>query len=367
MAFSKTKVIGNMNTDKVFYNAYDRNRQARPYVKPLPYELHAGVERDAVNIVEDTWLTKGKMGKTNYYLGSIRAGLYNDTRIAYNNGGTNLQRAIHNKALDKVDEKLQYVGNFFEAWYERREAYSLLGQAGKGLLQFLTSWRKPKYWKSLFKGSKNLVKRPETLPEAWLLANFAIKPLIGTIDDSMRLLCGEFPVLWVEGSSSTKYTTNDYRNEYRFQFQHTYVVKHGVEVTGLNPNAQLLNIMGLTTPFSSFLSVVPWFWAVNYFVNINSMISNFEIRYPGVNIGSSYTTVLHKVNYQGYTRYYAGGWQGYTDTVTSSYDGDFVYMRRKVNNGVPKYKLHFGVPALGSSSFANLFSAIALTFKGKAK
>ena len=168
-------------------------------------------------------------------------------------------------------------------------------------------------------------------------------------------------------SSGSEYSTKDYREEYRIDFNHTYVVKHGVEVTGFNPNAQLLNIMGTTTPFSSFLSVVPWFWAVNYFVNINAMISNFEIRYPGVTIGSSYTTVLHKVKYQGYTRYYAGGWQGYTNTATSFYDGDFVYMRRKINNGVPKYKLHFGVPALGSSSFANLFSAIALTMKGKAK
>lgn len=161
-----------------------------------------------------------------------------------------------------------------------------------------------------------------------------------------------------------KYTTTNFRNEYRLTYEHNFIVKHGVEVTGFNPNAQLLNIMGLTTPFSSLLSVVPWFWAVNYFVNINAMVSNFEVRYPGVNIGSTYTTTLHKIKYTGYTR---GYWNGYTNTATSFYDGDYVYMRRVTSNKVPTYKLHFGVPALGSSSFANLFSAIALTMKGKAK
>lgn len=364
MAFSKTKVIGS-NTSLYYYNAVSRNRQPKPYVKPLPYEVHVAKERNARNIVEDKWTTKGKLGQTNYYLSSIRVDLYNATRTVYNNGGTNLHKGVHNKALDKVSEELEYVQNFFEAWYERREAYKLLGQAGKGILRFLTNWKKPTYWSSLFKDSKKLVKRPQTLPEAWLLANFAIKPLIGTIDDCMRLLCNDFPPMWVEGTSGGTYTVNNFRQEYRIVENHEFLVKHGVEVTGFNPNAQLLNIMGLTTPFSTFLSVVPWFWAVNYFVNINAMVSNFEVRYPGVNIGSTYTTTLHKVKYSGHTRYFNGS--SYTKVATSFFDGDYTYMRRVTSNKVPLYKLHFGVPALGSSSFANLFSAIALTMTGKAK
>lgn len=364
MAFSRTKVIGS-NASQYYYNAVDRRRQLKPYVKPLPYEVHIARERDALNIVEDGWTTKGKLGEINYYLANTRTILYNDTHIVFNNGGTNLHKGVHNKALDKVSEELEYVQNFFEAWYERREAYTLLGQAGKGILRFLTSWKKPAYWSSLFKGSKKLAKRPETLPEAWLLANFAIKPLVGTVDDCMRLLCNDFPPMWVEGTSGGKYTTTDFRQEYRLTFEHEYLVKHGVEVTGFNPNAQLLNIMGLTTPFSTFLSVVPWFWAVNYFVNINAMISNFEVRYPGVNIGSTYTTTLHKVKYSGHTRAFFGS--SHTNVATSFYDGDYIYMRRVTSDKVPSYKLHFGVPALGSSSFANLFSAIALTMSGKAK
>lgn len=363
MTFSKTKVIGS-NATLYYYNAVDRRRQPKPYIKPLPYEVHVAIEHDAQNIVEDRGTTEGKLGQTNYYLANTRAVLYNLVRTP-STLSLNVHKGVHNKALDKVSEELEYVQNFFEAWYERREAYTLLGQAGKGILQFLTSWKKPAYWSSLFKGSKKLAKRPETLPEAWLLANFAVKPLVGTVDDAMRLLCNDFPPMWVEGTSADSYVTTDYRQQYRFNYEHTYLTKHGVEVTGFNPNAQLLNIMGLTTPVSTFLSVVPWFWAVNYFANISAMVSNFEVRYPGVNIGSTYTTTLHKVKYSGYTRYFTG--RSYTNVATSFYDGHYTYMRRVTSNKVPSYKLHFGVPALGSSSFANLFSAIALTMSGKAK
>lgn len=291
---------------------------------------------------------------------------------------TNTKNSVHNKALNKVSEQLEYVSNMFEAWYERREAYALLGTCIRAVHTFAKRWKDPKYWRAMRKSTGTKVRDPSSLPEAWLLWQFALKPLIGTIDDVINLLSKDFPVFWVEGSSgSTDSIPVDKRTSqglgtYVPSFEASYIVKHAVRVVAYNPNAQLSNIMGMTTPISSFLSVVPWFWAVNYFVNINEVVSNIEIKHPGVVIDKSYTTVFSKANARG--KFPHATW--YTENgkvihlkepLFHDLDLSHVYMRRTVSTTIPKYKIALSHPTLGSNQFANLTSAIALTFKGANK
>lgn len=143
-------------------------------------------------------------------------------------------------------------------------------------------------------------------------------------------------------------------------------MKYGVEVKTLNPNAALLNTFGLTTPVSTAMSVVPWMWAVNYFVNVNDLISNFEHRWPGVELGDNYKTTFTKSTYSGdwlvlTWSWYRSYWYNPLDYISVS--GNTVNMVRDVN--VPlNFQPEFSYPALGSKSFANLTSAIALAFAG---
>lgn len=352
------------------YKLITRSRGEKPYVIPKDYRLFNHVEYDG----RRSYVKPGY--ESSETLGEFMTSRYNSIRIQntnyleYYTQHTNHHNGVYNRALNKVADELSYVENMFEAWYERKEAYTLLGKAGKGLLRFVTSWKKPAYWASLFKGTKQIVKKPETLPEAWLLANFAIKPLIGTVDSCMNLLLSDMPPLWVEGSSSDMHEWSETSGQLDMYYSTHYIVKHGVEVKSLNPNAQLLNIMGLTTPFSTFLNVVPWFWAVNYFVNINEIVSNFENRFPGIKVGSSYTTVYAKTQYYGRenTPNYWIGWVPYYDNPpTALFRGHVDYMKRTAGTSVPSYRLQVSFPSLGGNQFANLFSALALTMKGKAK
>lgn len=351
-----------------------RSRQAKPYKAPLPYKMFIRRENGCVGLYqgERRRYDKGMISTPDAQNTSVYTEAWHINNVS--SEIKNLHAQVHNKALSKVADKLSYVSNLFEAWYERKEAYTLLGQAGKSLLNILRNWKKPKFWKQLMEDAGRKAKQPESLPEAWLLLQFAIKPLIGTIDDCMNLLLSDFPVYWEEGSSGIdiplqKWPTQAYTELY---ITGTRFVKIGVEVKSLNPNAQLSNIMGLTTPFSTFLNVVPWFWAVNYFVNINDIISNFEVRFPGINIGKTYTTVFSKNAWFGqngpnpYIPELVGGYYRQPTGPFVKYDGESTFMDRTVSNQVPPYKLERSFPALGTNQFANLFSAIALTMKGSA-
>lgn len=348
-----------------------RSRGVKPYRDPLPYSAYI-------------WDEKRALAKYYSYYGDIKVGTLMSAQIGilkeqfYVGYGVNtLQRnEVWNKALTKVDDQLNYITNLFEAWYERREAYSMLGTCLRGILTFAKNFRNPRYLKKLRDAAGKTAKRPETLPEAWLLWNFAIKPLVGTIEDIFALLSQPMPVVWVEGASG--YLTEgvyDNRASQKegvyVEYKTNYIVKHGLRVTGLNPNAALLNSMGMTTPFSTAMSVVPWGWAVNYFINVSELLNNFEVRWPGVNIDTGYSTTFVKTKYDGHYGMSTAsgidvwlpnnGFDKFRNPVEYlDYDGEITSMTRVVN--IPKYKLNISYPALGTSQFANLASAIALVF-----
>lgn len=366
------------------YSYAYRSRQDRPYKEPLPYERFIRLESGCVALY-NSW-------EKNYpRLGNVHeASLRNVTawvkayHLGDNSSGSlsaeirNLRVSAHNKALNKLADKLSYVSNLFEAWYERKEAYTLLGQCLKSLSNLLLNWKKPKFWSNLVRSAGKKAKQPATLPEAWLLLQFAIKPLVGTIDDCMTLLLKDFPLMWEDATSGAdiplfKWNTGA---DYDLYFESDlYIVKHGARYTALNPNAQLSNIMGLTTPVSTFANVLPWVWAVNYFVNLNEVISNFEVRFPGITVDKSYTTVVSKTTRFGEMtstaspfKLKANGRDGMpADQPYVKIKGTCVHFKRTVSNTVPSYKLERKFPALGSNQFANLTSAIALTMKGKAQ
>lgn len=264
-----------------------------------------------------------------------------------------IQDSLHNRALEKLLAQLDVCENLFEAWYERREAYSMLISAGSEVLKFVTNWRKPAYWKNISKTA-----RPSTLPEAWLAYNFGIKPLVQSIDTALHKLAEPLPSATFNGSA----VLSD--DIFKLSFNTTFMkVSHFYKLgctvqPNPNPNYALANIAGLTTPFSTAWSVIPWGWAVDYFVNVSQLLSNFEVRHPGVSIKHGYTTYFSK-----------GGWFGHHPTFNNGrpyfvVDGSIFYMERQRSLDL-KYKVQLSFPPLGGGQFANLFSAIAITLKGK--
>lgn len=263
---------------------------------------------------------------------------------------------VHNNCVDKIIEQAQVVENYFEAIYERQEALRLAATAARKLLDFILNFKKPQYWKSITKTS------PKDLPEAWLTYNFGIAPLVATIDSAMKLLGKDYPTIVLRGASSSPVSTRFKIGNVLENTQHfasgTYIKEIRAHVAPKsNPNFALANVVGLTTPFSTAFSVVPWGWAVDYFVNASRLLSNFEDRFPGIYFKGIWESVLCNVTYGSlFTKY---------DAKSKSNYGHAHYMHRRTTS--LKYQLEFSFPLLGGSQFANLASAIAVTLKGLKK
>lgn len=275
---------------------------------------------------------------------------------------TNEYYTIRNKAVSKVEKELTVISNLFEAIYERQEAYKMMYSAGKELMRFLKNWRKPKYWKSLKAGAQ-----PDSLPQAWLAYNFGIKPLIQSIDDALHLLGSEFPVTMVRGASGGKIPfmssySPGWNSTFYFTTEFTYMAQYRAYVVPKsNPNSALLNVVGLTSPLSTIYSVIPWGWAVDYFANVSELLSNFDNKFPGVDIQRVCLTEFIKGSYRQTTRYI-----NYTPYKWTFNNGEIVLLDRSMNAPL-RYSPVWSFPMIGDNQAANLFSAIALTLKGKNK
>lgn len=263
---------------------------------------------------------------------------------------------VHNKCVAKIVDKAQVVENYFEAIYERREALELAAKAATKLLDFLINFRKPRYWKKFGKP------KPKDLPEAWITYNFGIAPLIATIDNAMNLLGKPYPSIVLKGGSGLPVDAIRIDENPWLKDVHTAKGMYFKQIRAYvkpksNPNAALSNVVGLSTPFSTAFSVIPWGWAVDYFVNCSDLISNMEDRFPGIYFDSiwesvSFKATLNSARYDNSSKKYIG----------VNYGTMFNTWRQR---STLKYSLEFSFPLLGGSKFANLASAIALTLKGK--
>lgn len=332
----------------------------KPYVKPNNYVSFNSFETAGRNIIPYGGREKGAVNPAVNLpgeFGEIRAGTRTVEGILLRK---NFYAGVHNRALTKLDDKLTISSNFFESWYERREVYNMVGTVARELLEFTQNFRKPKYWAKKGRGVK-----PSTLPEAWLTYQFGIVPLIGTLDTAMKGLGLPLEAVsfktQARGDFSGKYQVKSGATRKELWYTGTYGKTIGCTVTpNPNPNVGLLNLGGLTTPFSTAWSVIPWGWAIDYFVNVSDLLSNLEMKHPGVTTSDWYTTEMWDLSFHG-----RHNTSSLIDPIACLRSGKYFLVERKKLSSAPGFKLHLDLPLLGSNKFANLFSAIALTMKGK--
>lgn len=339
-------------------------------MEEIPWDLYSFATAERTNgdfKSECSYYSAKCIGK-----GTISHDFGPDKLRGYSYLDSNEMNKIHNKAVAKVEKQLEVISNLFETIYERQEAYEMLYSAGKGVLKFLRNWRKPKYWKSLRAGAQ-----PKTLPEAWLAYNFGLMPLCMSIQSALDLLGSEFPTTMVRGVSGGSLPIIDPSNYYgrgnpfwpfqdwgEFQIvdgkADVIIQKRAYIKPNPNPNAMLSNVMGLTSPLSTIYSVLPWGWAVDYFVNVSDLLGNFDNRFPGVEIESVWETIYVTGSCDWY-RYEILRWSDGEHVNTNRYNVDFVTTRRQRSS--LNHRLTYSFPLIGSNRIANLFSAIAVSMK----
>lgn len=342
------------------YSRVIKTKGVKPYVKPNKYYMVNAHEDNGRNTISNQGR---KVGDVNIYVnlsaefGEVKRSTNTTSTLVRNN----FYAGVHNRALTKLDDKLTISSNFFESWYERREVYKMVGAVGQEILDFVKNFRKPKYWAKKGKGIK-----PSSLPEAWLTYQFGIVPLIGTLDTAMKGL--GLPLESLSFKSQARAPFEDkYTNTYsraEIWYTGTYGKTLGCTVTpNPNPNVALLNLGGFTTPLSTAWSVIPWGWAIDYFVNVSDLLSNLEMKHPGVRTSNWYQTEMWDLSFQGLHK--NSGSTAIMNPIVCLRSGKIICVERKLLTSAPKFKLHLDLPLLGTNKFANLFSAVALTMKGK--
>lgn len=265
-----------------------------------------------------------------------------------------------NAALKKVHEELRIVDSFFEDWYERQQTIDLATKAAKELLFIARNLRKPARLYKRYKGKGKV----STVPETWITYQFAIQPLVGSISRSLDALGAEFPRQKISHSSVRSGTRSGVMlQEMNCYTKYKCTAKVGCVVTGVNPNVGLIGATGLNEPFSSAWAVVPWGWAVDYFVNVGDLISNFENQHPGVKASGWYSSMLFEEELFGRSIHAGSPLYGWLPHAKTAVRGNARMFRRTI--GQPEYQLELSFPQLGGKQLANLLSAIALTLKGK--
>lgn len=206
------------------------------------------------------------------------------------------------------------------------------------------------------KGRRVYHKALTELPEAWLTMSFVLNPLMSSVKSSIDVWNN--PLIWREVPFSAGSLSRSYKKQWGYwgdQRLESFVIRS----TGKgycrfkNPNQYLVQSLGMTDILGTIWDVIPWSWAVDYFVNVSDYINHLNPRYKSVEWDRAYfgfkitrSTTLEIANPALPDNYYSG----------------------------KRYSRYPGVPGsvsfdasfdLTLDQFANLSSALALTLSRK--
>lgn len=289
--------------------------------------------------------------------------------IPFINGFTNYgdpaNTDAYNRALTKMRDKLELGSSMFEDWYERKQSVELISDTTQKLIKLVTALKNPrkgaKYLKQVAKqyGQRPRLDKLSDLPSGWLQYHFAVKPLMNTYDSAFGRLSQNPPILKVRGRA--KFTGSAKEFEGRITYDFTGRYEHGCKVTGLNPNLHLLSSYGLTSPLTNAFAVIPFGWAVDYFVNVSDVLSNMEPFFPGLDISDYYTTF----SYEGRGWDMRMPWDDQWHFYSGGYDATFNGIKRTPSSSPPRFKLQLNPDPLNLKQATYLMSVLALIMKGK--
>lgn len=318
------------------YTVKNRRTQRPPYVKPLPYELKSATFPDRSKVYSETIIENMAYPFTteaNYF------------RLSFS--GRNNLALTQNKALDKLYEAMNQASDLLVAMKERQSTVDLITSNLGKLVRIARAIKRrdPNIVRAIKQRKSkgyDVAKDPAGL---WLEYHFAIVPTIMDIQHAAGILGYEFP------SQVFSYTSgSNFNDEYIFYQEggypwghkqyctsyNQYIVKIGGKLKAVNPNVQLVTMLGFGQPLSVAWEMTPFSWFVDYFVNVGQLVTNMEPRFPGITFEDQYTTTLLKSQFMFMTQY------PHMPREDIFVPGSAVHMKREL--GWPEYLLTFSSP-----------------------
>lgn len=331
-----------------------------PYIRPLPYKV------DYVT----TSVNPGGIDENNIHnLATSQYGLYG--WLYQNNLPSDLRAAFvesNNKGLEKFDEEVARVADVLVAAIEARSSVSeLLIKPLSSLVNLARGIRKgdPKlvrravnFHRKHGRDVTQIVKKPSGL---WLAYWFGILPTVSDIRHILHMFEADtYKSVTARASAPFDLQQRTTREGgHNYEFSGRIYTRVQADVYLVDANRGLLAELGITSPLRAAYELVPWSWALDYFVNVGQLLSNYDGKYAGLEFQNVFTTTtLRGEGTYWLTAYELESWNwqiwNYHQKVTS--------MRRVTS--LPNFQLEFaGSSNLSGQRVSYLLAALSHQLK----
>jgi len=265
-------------------------RQARPFNFPLSY---SSTVMQVVN--ESRYRTDDPLNGANGYFvleSNVSLGDVLEFQIA--------SEKAYEKLKNKVGEASQWANNVLEA----RKTFNAAALAINQLVSFTR-----RVHRFDFIGAANVlrgvvpqgVSRKKAFADNWLAYHFGWEPLLKDIYAGMKALTRDFSPIVVKGGGSSTKTVhsrvygagpNDWSDE---TLRTVTKVRQCCSVKVGNPNATLLNDLGLANPVAVLWEAIPFSFVVDWFSTVGAVVSS-ATDFLGVAIESPFRSYLIKTD-----------------------------------------------------------------------
>lgn len=249
--------------------------QDKPYVRPLPYARQSTRVKPGSAWTTDAWMGHIYYGSLPYYVDN------------------SLKTRAYEKFRDKVQTYMAWAVNYAE----RKQAVESLAKRAFGAADVLSDI----YNRNGKRFAKRALANGKNWNKTFLEFHFGWIPLATDIYNTVETLFESPPGLPVRVRVSTPWNVAP---NHKVQYNDVQDAVFGVGISGLvtvnNPNLLLLNRLGLLNPAALAWELVPYSFVIDWFANINTVISQFT-DFAGLNTDLvSYTTRVEGTRRQYY-------------------------------------------------------------------
>lgn len=271
------------------------------------------------------------------------------------------------RALSSEVSSQQYLADLYEA----KSAVDLVNLQLKRILKATRALKKLPRTLLTFKGvssrvsfkprkkrgggpRRNTMKMPDVsaVPSAWLEWNFAVKPIVGSLTELANTFDQRFAPLYVRGMIPDSNVVLE--SQWYFQWESKVRVNYRYFIEIINPNVGIIDQMGLRNNFSTVWEIMPWSWAIDYFVNVGELMSNLDDTFKNARFTNESCTWRFDVSWRRRDLIYPSNGEEIGQGITI-----------ERFPGLPKVFLLEFQFKMGIQQTSYLASAIALTLKGK--